>query len=119
MSQRMYIVSQQLIANNVNLISATSWDGYQKAGRGAVLIDAETLDKLEVVERPLVYVSEQEAQETRGGWPSEQAAGMIKTYQPDSEVIVIIRWRGEVGAFRFKPPISPPVAYEGLKQTLS
>ncbi len=116
MSQRVYIVSQQLIANNIELISATSWDGYQRKGRGVIFIDGETADNPASAGSPLAYVSEKEAQETREGWPFENMADMVKTYNPDSEVIVLIKWRGEFGIYRFKPPISPPAAYEGLKQ---
>ncbi len=110
------MVSQQLIANNIELISAASWDGYQREGRGVIFIDGETTDTPASAGAPLTYVSEKEAQETREGWPFENMTAMVKTYNPNSEVIVLIKWRGEFGIYRFKPPISPPAAYEGLKR---
>ena len=118
MSQRMYIVSQQLIANNIDLISATSWNGYQKQGRGIVLIDGGTAADLETAASPLVYVTEEKAQASDNGWPSEDVAGLVKKYVPDSEVIVVVKWRGQVGVYRFKPPVAPPNAYEGLKHMM-
>ena len=118
MSQRVYIVSQQLIAANVERISALSWDGYQREGRGAVVIEGQTTEKFEIAGGPLDYVSDKEAQETRDGWPTEDVAGIVKAYNPESEVIVIVRWRGEVGVYRFKPHTPPRAAYEGLKKAL-
>lgn len=119
MSQRVYLVSQQLIANNIELISATSWAGYQEKGRGVVLIEGGTGDNLPTVGTgPLVYVSDKETQETEEGWPIEDLASLVKIYNPDSEVVVLVKWRGELGIYRFKPPTPPPLAYESLKKTL-
>ena len=118
MSQRRYLVSQTLIAANIERISAVSWDGYQKAGRGVVLIDGEGLDEEKLQVGPLAYVSDTEAQETRGGWPTEEVAGIVSMYDPESEVIVIVRWRNGVGAYRFKPNISPPAAFERFQEML-
>ena len=118
MSQRVYLVSQQLIANNLELISATSWQGYQQQGRGVVLIDGETVDQLELTGPPLVYVSGQQSQQKNEDWPVEQIAGLLEKYDPDTEVIVVVKWRGEVGIYRFKPAMSPPVAYQSLNETL-
>ena len=114
MSQRRYIVSQNLIAANINRISALSWDGYQREGRGVVLIDGEVADDQTFEVGPLTYVSEPQAEAERGGWPIEDVADIVKVYDPESEVIVIVRWHNGIGAYRFKPPISPPAAYEGL-----
>jgi hypothetical protein len=113
-SQRRYIVSQNLIAANIERISAVSWHGFQKEGRGVVLIDGEVADENRLQVGPLVYLSEPEAQKTRGGWPTEEIAGIVKVYNPEREVIVIVRWRNGIGAYRFKPPIAPPAAYESL-----
>jgi hypothetical protein len=33
------------MAANIERIAAVSWDGYQKAGRGVVLIDGEGVDE--------------------------------------------------------------------------
>ncbi len=116
MSQRRYIVSQNLIAANVDRISAVSWDGYQKAGRGVVLIDGEEADEKRFQVGPLVYLSDTEAQAERDGWPIEDVADIVKVYDPESEVIVIVRWRNGIGAYRFKPPIAPPAAYKSLME---
>jgi hypothetical protein len=112
-----YVVSQQLIAANIERISAVSWEGYQREGRGAVVIDAEAADTLEGAAGPLVYVSDEEAQETGGGWPSEDVTDIVRAYDPENEVIVIVKWRGEVGVYRFKPPTSPPMAHTGLQES--
>lgn len=118
MSQRRYIVSQTLIAANIDRISAVSWHGYHKAGRGIVLIDGEAADEKSLELGPLVYLSESEAQDSMGGWPIPEVEDIVKVYDPEIEVIVIVRWRSGIGAYRFKPPISPPTAYEGFKEFL-
>ncbi len=117
MSQRVYIVSQQLIANNIELIAAKSWEGHQQEGRGVVLIDGGTLEAMSP--NPLTYLSEKYIQETGSGWPSENITGLLEKYNPESEIIVVIKWRGEVGVYRLKPPIAPPVAYEHCKDVLA
>jgi hypothetical protein len=117
-SQRRYLVSQTLIAANIERITAVSWDGYQKSGRGVVLIDGEVLDEESLQAGPLTYLSDAEAQETRGGWPTEDVAGIVKVYDPESEVIVVVRWRNGVGAYRFKPNISPPAAFQRFEEML-
>ncbi|GAB4547082.1 MAG: hypothetical protein Kow0063_41690 [Anaerolineae bacterium] len=117
MSQRRYIVSQNLIAANIERISAFSWEGYQKAGRGVVLIDAEEADEKRLRVGPLVYLSDPEAQEERGGWPTPDIAEIVNIYDPEREVIVILRWRNGIGAYRFKPPIAPPAAYRSLMKS--
>ena len=117
MSQRRYIISQNLIAANIDRISAVSWDGYQKAGRGAVLIEGEQADEKRLQVGPLVYLSDTEAQEERGGWPIDDVTDIVKVYDPENEVIVIVRWRNGIGAYRFKPPIAPPTAYERLMES--
>jgi hypothetical protein len=113
-SQRRYIVSQNLIAANIDRIAAVSWDGYQKKGRGVVLIEGEKADEKRLQVGPLVYLPDTEAMEERGGWPIEDVANIVKVYDPESEVIVIVRWRNGIGAYRFKPPIAPPAAYKRM-----
>jgi hypothetical protein len=115
-SQRRYLVSQTLIAANIERIAAVSWDGYQKSGRGVVLIDGDVLDEQNLHVGPLTYLSDTEAQETRGGWPTEEVAGIVRVYDPEGEVIVVVRWRNGVGAYRFKPNISPPDAFQRFKE---
>jgi hypothetical protein len=116
MSQRMYVVCQQLIANNIELVSATAWEGYQQAGRGVIFIDGGMVDSLETVPgNPMSYVSDQHMVENEGGWPSPDMAGVVSKYDPESEMIIVIKWRGEVGIYRLRSPIAPPVAFEHLK----
>jgi hypothetical protein len=103
-----------LIAANVDRISAVSWDGYQKVGRGVVLIEGEEADEKKLKVGPLIYLSDTEAQAERGGWPIADVADILKDYDPESEVIVVVRWRDGKGAYRFKPPIAPPAAYRSL-----
>ena len=119
MGDRVYVVSQQLIANNIELISAKSWEGYQQEGRGILLIDSGTFDGLDAAPNPLTYISDKQIQETVAGWPAERVTGLVKQYDPENEMIVVVKWRGEVGGYRLKPPIAPPVAYEKLKNILS
>jgi hypothetical protein len=113
-SQDRHTISQNLIAANVDHISAISWDGYQKAGRGVVLIYGEEADEKRLQAGPLVYLSEAEAQAEGDGWPTEEVADIVKDYDPEREVIVIVRWRDDTDAYRFKPPIAPPAAYKML-----
>ena len=110
MSQDRHIISQNLIAANVDRISAASWDGYQKAGRGALLIYGEEADEKRLQVGPLVYLSEAEGD----GWPTEEVAEIVKDYDPEREVVVIVRWRDGTDAYRFKPPMAPPAAYHRL-----
>ena len=120
MSQRMYVVCQQLIANNIELVSATAWDGYQKAGRGVIFIDGSVVDSPEPIpNNPMSYVSDQQMVENEGGWPSPDMAGVVTKYDPESEIIVVIKWRGEVGIYRLRSPIAPPVAFERLKDVFT
>jgi hypothetical protein len=113
-SQDRHTISQNLIAANVDHISAISWDGYQKAGRGVVLIYGEEADEKRLQAGPLVYLSEAEAQAEGDGWLTEEVADIVKDYDPEREVIVIVRWRDDTDAYRFKPPIAPPAAYKML-----
>lgn len=117
MSQRVYMVSQQLIANNVELIAAKCWEGYQQAGRGVILIDGGTMEAMSP--NPMVYLSGQQVREAEEGWPSENIAKVIEKYIPESEMIVVVKWRGEVGMYRLKPPIAPPTAFENCKEILA
>ena len=117
MSQDRHTFSQNLIAANVDRISAVSWDGYQKAGRGVVLIYGEEADEKRLQVGPLVYLSEAEAQAEGDGWPTEEVADIVKDYDPEREVIVIVRWRDDTDAYRFKPPIAPPASYKMLMGT--
>jgi hypothetical protein len=112
----MYVVCQQLIANNIELVSATAWDGYRKAGRGVIFIDGSLVDNLEEVPgNPMSYVSDEHMVENEDGWPSPDMAGVVSKYDPESEMIIVIKWRGEVGIYRLRSPIAPPVAFERLK----
>jgi hypothetical protein len=119
MSQRVYIVSQQLIANNIELISARCWQGYQDEGRGVILIDGSMLDGAEVPADPMTYLSEKKVTETGEGWPSENVAYVVEKYVPESEVIVVVKWRGHVGVYRLKSPTPPPTAYSRMKDVLT
>jgi hypothetical protein len=113
-SQDRHTISQNLIAANVDHISAVSWDGYQKEGRGVVVIYGEEADEKRLQAGPLVFLSEAEAQAEGDGWPTEEVAGIVNDYDPEREVIVIVRWRDDTDAYRFKPPIAPPAAYKML-----
>jgi hypothetical protein len=113
-SQDRHTFSQNLIAANVDRISAVGWDGYQKAGRGVVLIYGEEADQERLQAGPLVFLSDAEAQAEGDGWPTEEVADIVKDYDPEREVIVIVRWRDDMDAYRFKPPIAPPAAYKML-----
>jgi hypothetical protein len=111
-SQDRRTFSQNLIAANVDRISAVSWDGYQKAGRGVVVIYGEEADEERLQAGPLVFLSEAEAD----SWPTQEVAGIVKDYGPEREVIVIVRWRDDTDAYHFKPPIAPPAAHKMLME---
>jgi len=117
MSQRVYLVSQQLIANNVELIAAKSWEGYQQVGRGVILIDGGTQEAISP--NPMAYLSGKQVQEAEEDWPSENIARVVEKYIPESEMIVVVKWRGQVGMYRLKPPTAPPAAYENCKEILA
>lgn len=117
MSQRVYMVSQQLIANNVELIAAKSWEGYRQVGRGVILIDGGTLEAMSP--EPMAYLSTEQVQEAKEEWPAENIGKVLEKYVPETEMIVVVKWRGEVGMYRLKPPIAPPTAYENCKEILA
>lgn len=119
MSDRVYIVSQQLIANNIDLIAAKSWAGYQKEGRGVLLIDSGSLGNLDSAPAPLTYLSKNNMGEHKADLPWENLSVGIEKYNPNTEIIVVVKWRGKVGVYRLKPPVAPPDAYERLKDTLA
>ncbi len=118
MSQRVYVVSQQLIANNIEIISAKCWEGYQKEGRGVIVIEGSILDSLEVSPDPMVYLSEKKIKETEEEWPSENVPYVVERYVPENEINVVVKWRGQVGVYRLRPPTPPPTAYERMKDIL-
>ncbi|RME79056.1 MAG: hypothetical protein D6784_01470 [Chloroflexi bacterium] len=116
MSQRVYLVSQQLIANNLEFISASSWRGYQHHGRGFLLIDGgPDVGGLDAAASPMIYVPAAEIQEADDAWNPEDLKRLVNSYHPEQEVIVVVRWRGELGMYRLKPPTAPPEAYQRLK----
>ena len=111
-SERVTMVSQQSKTANLELISAVSWDGNQSDCRGAAGVGSEGMDHLDLAGRPSMYLSDQAAEMTRNGWPTEDAVGIVMSYDPARDAIVIVGWLGEVGTCRFQTPT--PHSHYGL-----
>jgi hypothetical protein len=85
-----------------------------------IFIDGGQVESVEAVpNNPMSYISDRQMVEEEDGWPSPDMAGVVNNYDPETEIIVVIKWRGEVGIYRLKSPIAPPTAYESLKSVFS
>ena len=49
------------------------------------------------------------------GIPDTPLGFVLGKYDPEREINVVIKWRGEVGIYRLRSPLPPPVAFERLK----
>jgi hypothetical protein len=119
MSQRVYVVSQQLIANNIDRIAAGAWKGYQEHGRGVIFIEGGSMDRQAPQGNPMVFLTPDKIRAMDDGWLSDDLAGAINIYNPETEVIVLINWQNEVGIYRIKPPKAPKAVAEAVQPNIT
>lgn len=81
---------QALITQLWSHLAAIGWQGYQREGRGAVIIPADHLGD----GRDATYVSdaslERLEQTTGSRWPTEEIARRVQSYDPKAEIVVVI-----------------------------
>jgi hypothetical protein len=94
--------------------AAFAWEKYQSEGRGAVVIDFRNASKSGTkLNVPSYYVAEaSERLAKRGGWPVEDVADMIRTYDPQLDVIFIfLRLNGDFYYYNVSDDLTPPAAH--------
>jgi len=95
--------------------AAFAWEKYLAQGRGAIVVDLRSASKSgESVHVPSYYVADGSEQlAKRGGWPSEEIAGVINDYDPDLDVVFLfLRLNKEVFYYNASDDLTPPRAYE-------
>lgn len=98
--------------------AAFAWGKYLTLGRGALVVDLRSATKTgQGVHVPSYYVADGSEQlAKRGGWPSEEIAGVIKDYDPEQDVVFLfLRLNNEVFYYNASDELTPPGAYE-IKQ---
>jgi hypothetical protein len=93
---------------------AFAWEKFLKEGRGAVVVDLRKATKQgDNLQVPTYYVAEGgEGLLRRGGWPNEEIAEAINTYDPEQDVVFIfLRLNGDVFHYNASDELTPPEAY--------
>lgn len=102
------------IASNWPSLAAMAWRGFQAEGRGAVVIDRETVrqggapdDRFLMV----YYLSEATLRE-RGVWSQHPVCEAIDAYTPETEAVILFRLPGgEQPAYKINiEELTPPQA---------
>jgi len=95
--------------------AALAWQKYLSDGRGAMVIDLNRAgtegSNLNV---PSYYVADSsESLRQRGGWPDPDIAEVVRTYDPELDVVfVVLRLNGECFYYNVSDEPAPPKAYE-------
>ena len=100
--------------------AAFAWGKYASEGRGAVVVDLLKATKTsEGLEVPTYYVADgSEKLSSRGGWPSEEIAEVVKEYDPELDVVFIfVRLDGDVFHYNASDELTPPRAYQTKRGT--
>ncbi|MEK6405700.1 MAG: hypothetical protein AABN34_01915 [Acidobacteriota bacterium] len=95
--------------------AAFAWKKYLSEGRGAVVIDLRNASKSgEGLHVPTYYVADgSERLATRGGWPNEEIADVVKEYDPEQDVVLVfLRLDGDAFYYNVSDDLTPPRAYE-------
>jgi len=102
--------------------AAFAWEKYLSEGRGAVVIDLRhaTIEGT-AINVPTVYLAEgSDKLAQRGGWPSEEVAEVIRSYDPAQDVIFIfLRLDGDVFHYNASDELTPPLAHEARRASQS
>jgi hypothetical protein len=94
--------------------AAYAWEKYQSEGRGALVIDLRNASKSgTTLNVPTYYVAEgSEGLAKRGGWPSDDVAEVIRSYDPQLDVVfIVLRLDGDFFHYNVSDQLSPPEAH--------
>jgi len=94
--------------------AAFAWEKYTIEGRGGIVVDLRKASKTsQNLQVPTFYVSNgSERLEKLGGWPDEEIANSIKSYDPEQDVIFIfLRLNGDVYNYNASDELTPPMAF--------
>lgn len=93
---------------------AFAFEKFLSQGRGAVVIDLKSADKLgESLRVPTHYVADRsEPLRKLGGWPSDEIEEIVQTYNPEQDVVFLfLRLDGDVFHYNVSDDLTPPEAY--------
>jgi hypothetical protein len=107
---------KRFLQANLGMLAAFAWEHYQTEGRGAVVADER--DFIHTPEPHyttihLHYLAEGSPRlQELGGWPGDKEAGWVKTYDPETRMVVfIVREDRGVSSYFLIPPIRPSQAF--------
>lgn len=87
-------LQRRFIEENIETISALARIGYEREGRGAVFVFEDNILAAllgDAVSVPMEYVADgSDALRKRGGWPSPMHAELIREYDPDGSMVVLV-----------------------------
>ena len=104
---------QTLIRAQWGDFASFAWRRYLSEGRGAIVIDmsraAEEGSRFNV---PSYYVADRsEKLGSRGGWPNEEVAEVVREYDPEQDVVFIfLTLEGEPIYYMASDELTPPEA---------
>jgi hypothetical protein len=109
---------QEFLATHCEQHAAVAWDGYMQKGRGVLVLNLAQA-KLGVMGGewaiPIEYIAEYDpVVDERGGWPVEQVPDVIRRYDPQTEIVVLVIERdGAAHVTRIgNMAMNPPQAYQ-------
>jgi hypothetical protein len=82
------------LTEHVEAYAACAWYGYQRKGRGVVAVDFNVADrdaKGEIIGYGMEYLTlDDPVIGERGGWPVEQVPDLVKRYEPETQMVVLV-----------------------------
>ena len=94
----------RFIRQNIDLLLAAGWAGYQEHGRGAILVDADRAvpdPQWEGGITPGQYVTPRMLQDAGLDWPDADLKRMVREYAPEREIVVAILEGSDADYYRF------------------
>jgi hypothetical protein len=104
----------RLIESQWQQFAAFAYDKYLAAGRGAVVVDLRSANESgQVLTVPSCYVAEgSPGLAQRGGWPDEDVAEVVRTYDPDLDVVfIVLRLDGDAFHYILADELTPCIAH--------
>lgn len=95
--------------------AAFAWEKYLAEGRGAVVIDLKRASRAgSGFQVPTFYVADgSERLRAGGGWPNEEVAELIRSYDPEQDVaFIVLRLNGEQFHYNASDELTPPRAHK-------
>ena len=83
---------QAYLRDNLPLLFREGWQGYQRHGRGAVILDDRAGDLAQSCsERELkrTYYSNQQAVSSNNGWPNKEIRKLVRDYNPRKQIVCV------------------------------